>query len=57
VTTQIGQRKDASVGSLLSRERTVAGPRFNRWLVPPPQHLRFICASEWLTGFPYSGFP
>lgn len=27
----------------LSRERTVAGPRFNRWLVPPPALAIHLC--------------
>src|SRR5271170_2629626 len=28
---------------LLSRERTVAGPRFNRWLVPPAALAIHLC--------------
>jgi len=30
-------------GGLLSRERTVAGPRFNRWLVPPAALAIHLC--------------
>jgi MFS family permease len=32
-----------SGGGLLSRERTVAGPRFNRWLVPPAALAIHLC--------------
>ena len=32
-----------SGGSLLSRERTVAGPRFNRWFVPPAALAIHLC--------------
>jgi len=30
-------------GGILSRERTVAGPRFNRWLVPPAALAIHLC--------------
>ena len=33
----------ASSGGLLSRERTIAGPRFNRWLVPPAALAIHLC--------------
>jgi MFS family permease len=33
----------AIAGGLLSRERTVAGPRFNRWLVPPAALAIHLC--------------
>ncbi|MHB8883763.1 MAG: OFA family MFS transporter [Methylovirgula sp.] len=32
-----------SGGGLLARERTVAGPRFNRWLVPPAALAIHLC--------------
>ena len=33
----------ASAGGLLSRERTVAGPSFNRWFVPPAALAIHLC--------------
>jgi MFS family permease len=33
----------ASTGGLLSRERTIAGPEFNRWLVPPAALAIHLC--------------
>jgi MFS family permease len=33
----------AAGGSILDRERTVAGPRFNRWLVPPAALAIHLC--------------
>lgn len=33
----------ASSGGLLSRERTIAGPGFNRWLVPPAALAIHLC--------------
>src|SRR6202034_4930941 len=41
MTAQIGVA--ASSGGMLSRERTVAGPRFNRWLVPPAALAIHLC--------------
>jgi len=32
-----------AAGSLLARERTIAGPRFNRWLVPPAALAIHLC--------------
>jgi MFS family permease len=34
---------EISLGRFLSRERTVAGPRFNRWLVPPAALAIHLC--------------
>jgi MFS family permease len=34
---------DVTLGGRLSRERTVAGPRFNRWLVPPAALAIHLC--------------
>jgi MFS family permease len=36
-------RIPAAGGSFLDRERTVAGPRFNRWLVPPAALAIHLC--------------
>ena len=53
---------DASMGSsggsvgILDKEHIVAGPGFNRWLVPL-RHWQFTSVSEWPTDSPYSGFP
>ena len=30
-------------GGLLARERTIAGPKFNRWLVPPAALAIHLC--------------
>jgi MFS family permease len=43
MTTHNEMRIDPSSGGSLSRERTVAGPRFNRWLVPPPALAIHLC--------------
>jgi MFS family permease len=43
MTTQIAQPMVGSTGGLLSRERTVAGPHFNRWLVPPAALAIHLC--------------
>src|SRR5271155_5275236 len=36
-------RSSSGSGGLLSRERTIAGPRFNRWLVPPAALAIHLC--------------
>src|ERR1700691_1995132 len=33
----------ASSGAFFSRERTIAGPQFNRWLVPPAALAIHLC--------------
>jgi MFS family permease len=43
MTTHSEVRIDPSSAGLLSREQTVAGPRFNRWLVPPPALAIHLC--------------
>ena len=41
--TQLLQCNPAAKGSILSRERTVAAPDFNRWLVPPAALAIHLC--------------
>jgi len=43
MTTQGEMGMAASSGGLLSRERSIAGPRFNRWLVPPAALAIHLC--------------
>jgi hypothetical protein len=43
MTAESATTLEASGGGLLSRERTVAGPRFNRWLVPPAALAIHLC--------------
>jgi MFS family permease len=41
--TQSELQTSAASGTLFSRERTVAGPNFNRWLVPPAALAIHLC--------------
>lgn len=43
MATQTVTGAELASGGLLSRERTVAGPRFNRWLVPPAALAIHLC--------------
>jgi MFS family permease len=44
VATQTEQHKGVSLGGgFLSRDRIIAGPRFNRWLVPPAALAIHLC--------------
>jgi MFS family permease len=43
MTTQSAVASGVSTGGLFSRERTVAGPDFNRWLVPPAALAIHLC--------------
>ena len=43
MTTMSETPSGASSGAFFSRERTVAGPRFNRWLVPPAALAIHLC--------------
>jgi MFS family permease len=43
MTTHSEVRINPSSNGVLSREQTVAGPRFNRWLVPPPALAIHLC--------------
>jgi MFS family permease len=36
-------REQSSIGGLLARERTIAAPSFNRWLVPPAALAIHLC--------------
>ena len=43
MTTQSDMGASTSSIGLLGRERTIAGPSFNRWLVPPPALAIHLC--------------
>lgn len=43
MTAQSNMGIGATSGGWLSRERTIAGPRFNRWLVPPAALAIHLC--------------
>jgi len=43
MTTHSNTGSGASASGLLSRERTIAGPEFNRWLVPPAALAIHLC--------------
>jgi MFS family permease len=43
MTAHSGVGFDAPTGAFLSRERTIAGPSFNRWLVPPAALAIHLC--------------
>ncbi len=40
------RRGGGRLGSLLDRERTVAPPGFNRWLIPPAAQAVHLCIGE-----------
>jgi hypothetical protein len=46
----------ASNGGILSRERIIARPGFNRWLVPPAALAVHLCIGM-AYGFSFSGYP
>ncbi len=41
--TSISEGQPGAPGGLMERDRTIAGPRFNRWLVPPAALCIHLC--------------
>src|SRR6218665_1058153 len=53
-TVLTGQNEGTGgLGALLSKERTIAGPGFNRWLVPPAALAIHLCIGM---AYGFSGF-